>query len=453
MVIFPSTALAAWWNPLTWKIFNKTQEIKETLPSPEIDVTIIEPEPLEKIVEPTAVKLETPPQKEPPILPAAKLEATVSEEDKAKITSVVYGFMIAVTKKDGATANSFVSDKSKIYFDSLLNSARTTPKDELLKKDFTTIATVIMIRLAPDSTALEIKGSDIIPQAVAVGTSTWLSSPDFFNLGLTFKLIDDNTVFVSSKSSGDISVNLTVIKEKGGWKIDYVPTIAKENAIIEKQLAKTSKETGRTREETMESLLQLFLGRFNAELDYRLWVPLNMRGELNVDNAKFKSISDPANGWSILYPDYWTIEFVESTTFFMAPYTTDGFRPSIAITPNHKPMSTKLDKYADYILEELPKVKKDILSESIESKKATFNGVSAYHIAYDRMRTFDGGRTYIKQVTDSFVFLNKGIAYMVEYRNGIADFDKTKPLADKILGTFQFEELCTKNCIVTGRTI
>ena len=446
--LIPASALAVWWNPLTWKMFNSTknQPVQiEQLPTPDIEPQIKKTEP---VVSTTSAS--TKPVTAIPVKVPESVQQTVSADDRSQITSVIYGFLISISKKDGVTANSYVSNKSKIYFDSLFNLARTSAKEELLKKDFSTIATVLLIRIAAASSTLEITSSDVITQAVKMGTSTWMNSPNFYDLGLTFESKGPNTVFVTSKSLGQVSIGLTLIKENNSWKVDYATTISEQSAEIERQLAKTIRESGESRDEVMQMLLQLFFGRSNTELDYLLWIPLNERGELKSENAKLKTLMDPANGWSILYPDHWAIEYLESTTFFFAPYTTDGIRPSVAITPNHNPQNANLDKYIDYILEELPKVKKDLTGE-VESKKITFLGKPAYQVKYNRLRTFDDGRTYIKQTTDSIIVMNDGRAYLIEYRNGIADFPKSKPLADKIIETFRFEELCTKNCIIQSR--
>ena len=416
-----------------------TEPTEKTVEAPAQATTT--PEPAAKTIEPTK-------KAEEPVLSkvAVKAETSVSLAEQKEITSTIQNFLTAIKKKNGKAADTLVSGRSKAYFDILLNAARITPRTELLKQDFAHIVGVIIIRLTAASTTLDLKASDIIPQAVALGNSTWLNEIDLDSLGLTFERQSNGAIKVSSKDMNKLSLKLSIIKEEGSWKIDYTPNVAEQNANVEKDLKKMVLETGNTREEIMETLVQIFFGRFNAELNYLIWVPLNERGELKADNAKLQSFTDSPNGWSILFPEHWTIDGVEGTVFFLAPYTTDGIRPSIAVTPNQKPVSTKLSKYIDYILTELPNVKKDITGP-VESKETTFHGMPAYRIIYNRLRTFDEGKTYIKQTTDSIIFINDGIAYLVEYRNGIGDFEKTKPLAEKAIDTFRFEKICTSMCI------
>ncbi len=459
IIIFPSSVFAVWWNPFTWKVFSdkniKLEQEVKILENKAIDTsthnviatttvineTLTQPKISESVKKSPLVQVTT-----SPITVQINNVETISPKDQADITSTIQKFLTSIQKKDAVVTSSFISNKSKSYFDTLLDTARTSPKKELLRKDFTTIATVVLVRLVAASTTLDLKGNDVIQQAVTIGSSAWIDSLDLNNLQFKFERIDTNTIQATSQDIKQLSVKFNVFRENDSWKIDYIPTLTQQNANMEKQLQKTMQETGKTREEIMETLLQFFFGRFNTELDYLIWVPLNERGELKAENAKFQSFTDSPNGWSMLFPEHWTIDKIDSTVFFLAPYTMDGIRPSIAITPNQQPTSTKLDRYVDYILDELPKVKVDI-DGSIESNKTTFHNQPAYRITYNRLRTFDGGRTYIKQIIDSIVFFNNGIAYLIEYRNGIADFDKTKPLTDRAIETFQFEEICTNYCI------
>jgi hypothetical protein len=196
----------------------------------------------------------------------------------------------------------------------------------------------------------------------------------------------------------------------------------------------------------MQVLIEFFFGSSNTQLDYLTWVPLNERGDLKAENVLFQRFSDSINGYAISFPEHWQLDNVDSTNFFLAPYMTDGMRPTIAITPNQSPISTDLNVYGKYVLDELSKVKTDITG-TIENKAITFQQMPAYEMTYYRLRTFNEGRTYIKQAIRAYVFFRNNIAYLVEYRNGIGDFEKSKALVDRSIETLNFRLPCTSFCV------
>ncbi|MDE2038115.1 MAG: hypothetical protein KGI69_02770 [Patescibacteria group bacterium] len=205
-------------------------------------------------------------------------------------------------------------------------------------------------------------------------------------------------------------------------------------------------ETGKSREDILEAAVDVLFGIHDEGSDYLAWTPLNQRSDLNPQNFKSQSFSDPVDGYSILYPEKWDMDVGSSPTIFLlAPYATDGIRPDIAITPNKAPISFDLDIYASSFLSKLKSVKTDITGDVV-SKQTTFQNQPAYEIAYDRLRTFDGGRTYIKQTDRSILFFRNNIAYLVEYRNGVGDFQNTEALADTIINSLEFSVPCTGIC-------
>lgn len=305
----------------------------------------------------------------------------------------------------------------------------------------------VMVRLMAASSTLEIQGKDIIGRAVSLGSSPALNNVDLNKLVFTFKPNGTKSITVSGTYNGQPVTSLNVVNENNIWKIDYVSIFSARNVEIEKEITAEIQKTGKTREEVLQLILEVFFIRSNSQLNYLVWVPLNQRGDLNADNAKFQSHSDPTNGWSILFPEHWEIDYVGSTIFFLAPYSTDGIRSTIAITPNQSPTSLNLETYIDYVITELVKIKTDI-SGPVEKTSIQFQNQPAYKITYKRLRTFNGGRTYITQPNESLVFFRNNIAYMVEYRNGLAEFNAGKTLSDKIINTLKFGPVCTMNCMM-----
>ncbi len=454
--VFPLHASAIWWNPFTWEVFKTKSEVVLPSPSP-VDVSKITDTPTSTSTIKTEVENVTPKSTSSPIAPIKNIPAIapttptqssdISEMDRKAISGVVSEFVAAVHNKQASRANALVSAQSKSYFENVLNLARTARKDSLLSQNFSTVFAVILIRLSAASSTLEIHGEDIIPQAVNLGSSPYLDAVNFNKLQYTFKAVTPNTVAVVGTYGGKEITTVTVLRENGSWKIDYVSIFKERNAKTEQEIVDQAAKSGKTRQQTMEALLTYMLGSSNIQLNYLIWVPLNERGDLKADNAKFQSFSDPLHGYSIDFPEHWEMDFVDASAFYIAPYATDGIRPNIVVTFNMKPEYSELERYSKYLAELLPKEKTDI-SGDIQRVKTTFQGETAYKLTYDRLRTFDGGRTYVKQQNQSLVFFRNDIIYLVEYRNGIKDYEKTLPLAMRSIETMRFKKPCTtKTCM------
>ncbi|KKU67883.1 MAG: hypothetical protein UX89_C0011G0006 [Parcubacteria group bacterium GW2011_GWA2_47_16] len=485
-LIIPNAVFAAWWNPFTWAIFHKEPKINSqvatkssaatTTNSTQTASTTVAVKPVAVLPKekknilsastspkkPT-VKNPTPEQAKTntadnvsvaPVKPSPvenqevkqKIQVEVSQQIQSEIASAIKGFLDAARNQNGTLAASFVSDQSQLYFDTLLTYARVLSKQELMKQDFMTIINVVAVRYAATTATLDMVGTDAIPVAVNKGAFTALNNVDFEKIIFTFEAVSDHTVRVKVTNDKKLFTDLNVIKENNQWRIDYASVISARNAEIEKKIQSNIQETGKSREEIVELVLRLVFGPTDAQARYFSWVPLKERGDLRAENAKMDSLSNAQFGYSIQYPQHWDIDNVDSTIFFFAPYMIDGIYQSVTVTPNAAPSSTNLDLYVQEIYNELPKVKTDITGV-VDKKQTTFKGEPAYEINYNRLRTFDGGKTYIKQIIHSIIFFRNNIAYLVEYRNGVEDFEKSKTLADRIINTLEFTPPCTINCV------
>lgn len=444
--IFPSSALAAWWNPFSWNIFQGAKvEVKTAASSPIAVATTTA-----NAATSTSITIQKPaiskkvPEAAPTVAVSAK--AAISETDRAQIDRSVRSFLEAARSGNGSLTNAFVSTQSKAYFDKLLDLARTSKKMDLLKHDFMTTAAVVMIRFSAASSTLDAKGGEAISQAVKAGAFAPLNGMDINALVLSYEPMPGGAIQVLAKDGPKLIMRTNVTKEGDIWKIDYVSILTGKNEEIEKSIQKAMKETGKSRVEVQEALLSLMVGRSRTEFEYFTWVPLNERGDLKAANVILQSYTDSANGYSILFPMHWEQDHIDTTHFFIAPYMTDGLRLSIAITPNPAPATTNIDAYIESFAADLLKYKTDITG-GIARKKIVFKDQPAYELIYSRLRTFDEGRTYIKQTERAYVFIYRSIAYFVEYKNAVADFEKGKDIADRILDTFRFETICTGFCI------
>ncbi|MDO8482971.1 MAG: PsbP-related protein [bacterium] len=485
--IIPNAVFAAWWNPLTWRIFRKEPKINSqvatknsvaTTTSSGVQtasttvavkpVAVLPKEkknsvPASKLPKKSVVKDNAPEQAKTNIVSSVsvaptrtapvenqevkqKTQVEVSQQSQSEIASAIKGFLDAARNQNGTLAASFVSDQSQLYFDTLLTYARVLSKQELMKQDFMTIINVVAVRYAATTATLDMVGTDAIPVAVNKGAFTSLNNVDFEKITFAFETINDRTVRAKVTNDKKLFTDLNVIRENNQWRIDYASVLSARNAEIEKKIQSSIQETGKSREEIVDLVLWLVFGPVDAQSRYFSWVPLKERGDLKAENAKMDSFSNSQFGYSILYPQHWDIDSVDSTIFFFAPYMTDGIYQSITVTPNTAPSSTNLDLYVEEIYNELPKVKTDITG-AVDKKQTTFKGEPAYQISYNRLRTFDGGKTYIKQIIHSIIFFRNNLAYLVEYRNGVEDFEKSKALADRIINTLEFSPPCTINCV------
>lgn len=468
LILLPTQTFAAWWNPLTWAVFKKPAQEKsaQEKPAPTFKETAAEKaaeqkdtkidrkdKPSSELDLSTQAKRVDIPATAPKPVTDVKPVATpkpvskpslISPQDELIITGTIKGLISSVQTKDVTMVNNLISSESKNYFDRMVNLSKTAQKEEILVHDFMTIVSVVLIRLSATSSTLQLKGTDLISEAVELSTSNWTKSIDTSTLKVRINPLSSTQVEAEVTTDGKTLSKTRLKKENGIWKIDLDSLFTDKNAEVEKKVREKSVEYKVDRSKIMETAIAVLFGN-STESNYLIWVPLNQRGDLNVANVKWNGFAATLSGYSMQYPDKWQIDLVDSTTFFLAPLSADGIRATIAITPNLTPFTTNLDSYMTTYIEDLKKVKTDI-SGAVTSNQTTFLGQPAYKVSHKRLRTFNEGRTYVTQMNESYIFIRNGIIYLVEYRNGVSDFEKTRALAEKTIGTMKFGPICSKNC-------
>ena len=67
-------------------------------------------------------------------------------------------------------------------------------------------------------------------------------------------------------------------------------------------------------------------------------------------------------------------------------------------------------------------------------------GIPSYTYSTSKRRTFDGGVTYITQVSEERFFVRNGIGYGVAYKNNLMEFDGLKSIATQLIQTMTFPD-------------
>ncbi len=459
-VILPMQVSAAWWNPFTWSIFQKQTISNST--STVIRVTNKTSSDTPTITPAISVK---PPSQEPARItktqssskpvPATAQDLKKSDSqtqtasfskatDVTEIRAKLVGLVGLLKSKNSTDIERLVSPQAKEYFNTILTLSKTAPKEDVVSKGFSTALSVVIIRLVATSTTTTIQENDLIAKLLTLSSSVDINKIDPNKVSTTITPIDPSTASAVVTYDGKNVLSVRFVNENGSWYVDPSHTFKSLDAEIEKNIQAQSKKNGRTHSEIMESTLRLLLDD-SGGFEYYAWVPLNKRSDLNPTLAKMNGLAILGEGYSIQYPEHWTFERVEQSEFIWAPYSNDGVKPAIVITANLTPYTTDLDVYTRDIIESLPKVKADVSGE-IKSAKVTFLGQPAYKLSYKRLRTNNGGRTYSTQQNESHVFFRNGFVYLVEYRNGVLDFEATRPLVEKTINTLKFGQPCSQNC-------
>ncbi len=157
--------------------------------------------------------------------------------------------------------------------------------------------------------------------------------------------------------------------------------------------------------------------------------------------------SDRRYFFSVQYPSDWET-YAETTgrpysIFFIGPNLSlsAGLRGSVVvnISENNTPQDLKLiaSQFEQQIQEQADTQGNQwkILSKSTD----TFLSLPAFQYVTTKLRTFDNGKTYVKQESKIILFTKGNLVYDVEYKNDIDNFDRMLATGDQVIASLQIK--------------
>ncbi|MBM3257335.1 MAG: hypothetical protein FJY98_03365 [Candidatus Liptonbacteria bacterium] len=240
---------------------------------------------------------------------------------------------------------------------------------------------------------------------------------------------------------------ITFLREKEGMRVDYPTYMASLNVMLSTQIKTMEEELEVSREEVFETIVEA--SHPNSKIKSEaLWIPLSMRQDLQpADNIPLVNYKDAKYGFTIQYPVGWEV-FKESTDdlysiFFIAPAVQTGNKLRGSVVVNVailQSVESSAEAVGRGFEGQVVNDAKNLGNQWIikEKTKIEFAGLPAYRFASTKLRTFDEGKTYVRQVQEDTLFTRSGLVYDLAYKHNSDNFESLKPLGERVLNTFDF---------------
>lgn len=373
-----------------------------------------------------------------PQVKAETEDSSSQHSSSQQILSAARSFLLALSQRDGKTATVFISSKVVDFYGHLLTDVVYSPKDKLLVKSPLTVFMVAGIRTSATQETVKLNGTDLFISSVSSGSGNAIVQKfDPNELILVSAKEVGNKVVAQFNYKGKPFTALTFISENGIWKLDYLMFLASMDVVFETQIQILAEENNISREQALEAGVKALYLKGDVT-EYELWTPLAVRSDLQAaENIKMISYIDPVYAFTLQYPEGWIVDVSDAdgmySAFFIAPAISNKLRGSVAVN---------ITRQSGLNLESMIVQEESARQSQVEAQWVTtskiqiiFQGHPAYELISTKLRTFDGGKTYLKQKTKSILFLIGDLVYSIEYKHNVDDFDQFKPLGDRILNT------------------
>ncbi|MDP3996784.1 MAG: hypothetical protein Q8P86_03780 [bacterium] len=364
----------------------------------------------------------------------------VEESDKQAVLKIAREFLTESNRKNGTKAVTYLSEKTTELYNQLYYDVFYTPKEKLLVKSPITVAIVTSIRTDATKETLGLTEKNILSFAISNSSSdSALSSFSPDKLSVDRASGGDRTIVAKMNYDGKPFGTLTFTRENGAWKLDYVTLLSAINFVLESDIRLFADRNQIEREEALAYFIESAYFYKQAS-SYQIWTPLSARYDLQpLQNIRFASYTDPLFQYTMRYPEGWEIDMTQKdalrSVFFIAPaISNNALRGSVVVNAAY--VGETAESSLENIVNQEENFKKAEPGGEILSKEAvSFKGYPAYKLVSLKLRTFDGGKSYIKQKTQSIMFKAGPELYNLDYKHNPDDFEQFKLLGEEILST------------------